>query len=51
MAADVRRNSVSSYMMLLSVVMPVFNERATIREIIEKVQAVELDKELIIVDD
>lgn len=37
--------------MKLSVVMPVFNEKATIREIIDKVLAVDLDKELIIVDD
>lgn len=31
--------------------MPVYNEKATIREIIDKVQQVQLDKELIIVDD
>lgn len=37
--------------MKLSVVMPVYNEKATIREIIDKVLAVDLDKELIIVDD
>ena len=37
--------------MKLSVVMPVFNEKATIRQIIDKVQAVELEKELIVVDD
>ncbi len=37
--------------MKLSVVMPVFNEKATIREIISKVLAVDLEKELIIVDD
>jgi len=37
--------------MKLSVVMPVYNEKATIRQIIEKVRAVQLDKELIIVDD
>src|SRR5579883_1930438 len=37
--------------MKLSVVMPVFNEKATIRQIIDKVQAVDLDKELIVVDD
>jgi glycosyltransferase involved in cell wall biosynthesis len=36
---------------LLSVVMPVYNEIATIHEIILKVLAVDLDKELIIVDD
>jgi len=37
--------------MKLSVVMPVYNEKATIRQIIEKVQLVDLDKELIVVDD
>ena len=34
-----------------SVVMPVFNERATIEEILQKVQAVEIEKEIIVVDD
>jgi glycosyltransferase involved in cell wall biosynthesis len=39
--------------MKLSVVIPVFNERATVAEIIRRVQAVDvgLDKEIIIVDD
>jgi glycosyltransferase involved in cell wall biosynthesis len=37
--------------MKLSVVMPVYNEKATIRQIIDKVQAVDLEKELIVVDD
>lgn len=37
--------------MKLSVIMPVYNERATIAEIIRRVLAVELPKELIIVDD
>ena len=36
---------------LLSVVMPAFNERATIEEIIERVLAVPLRTELIVVDD
>jgi len=36
---------------LLSVVMPVFNERATIDEIIRRVLAVPVRKELIVVDD
>ena len=35
----------------LSVVIPVFNERGTIEEILRRVQAVELDKEIIVVDD
>jgi glycosyltransferase involved in cell wall biosynthesis len=35
----------------ISVVIPVFNERATIEEIILRVQAVELNKEIVIVDD
>ena len=35
----------------VSVVVPVFNERATIEEILRRIQAVDLDKEIIIVDD
>ncbi|HTY08793.1 MAG TPA: glycosyltransferase family 2 protein [Candidatus Edwardsbacteria bacterium] len=37
--------------MKLSVIMPVYNERATIERIIARVQAVPVDKELVIVDD
>jgi glycosyltransferase involved in cell wall biosynthesis len=37
--------------MKLSVIMPVFNEKATIETIIARVQAVPVDKELVIVDD
>ncbi|HOK40388.1 MAG TPA: glycosyltransferase family 2 protein [bacterium] len=37
--------------MLLSVIIPVFNEKNTIREIITRVQNVKLDKEIIIIDD
>src|SRR5580698_1244502 len=37
--------------MKLSVVMPVYNERATLREVVEKVLAVPLEIELICVDD
>jgi len=37
--------------MKLSVVMPVYNERATLREVVEKVLAVHLEIELICVDD
>jgi glycosyltransferase involved in cell wall biosynthesis len=35
----------------LSVVIPIFNERGTIKEIIERVKATDYDKELILVDD
>ncbi|MGH9836666.1 MAG: glycosyltransferase family 2 protein [Blastocatellia bacterium] len=35
----------------LSVVMPVYNERATIEQILARVQAVEIEKEIVIVDD
>lgn len=35
----------------LSVVMPVYNERHTIRDIVRRVQAIDIPKELIIVDD
>ena len=37
--------------MKLSVVMPVYNERATLREVVQKVLAVSLEIELICVDD
>lgn len=37
--------------MKISVLMPVYNERETIQEIIRQVQAVELEKEIICVDD
>jgi glycosyltransferase involved in cell wall biosynthesis len=37
--------------MKLSVVIPVYNERATIREILARVEAVPVDKEIILVDD
>lgn len=37
--------------MKLSVVIPVYNERATIAEIVRRVDSVDLDKEIIIVDD
>jgi glycosyltransferase involved in cell wall biosynthesis len=37
--------------MQISVVIPVYNEVSTIREIVARVQAVDLDKEIIIVDD
>ena len=35
----------------LSVVIPVYNERATIEEILRRVQAVSIEKEIILVDD
>jgi len=37
--------------MKISVVIPVYNEEATIVELISRVQAVELEKEIIVVDD
>lgn len=37
--------------MMISVIIPVFNEENTIREVIEKVQGVDIEKEIIIVDD
>ncbi|MDI6751440.1 MAG: glycosyltransferase family 2 protein [bacterium] len=37
--------------MKLSVVIPVYNEELTIKEVIDKVLAVPIDKEIIIVDD
>jgi glycosyltransferase involved in cell wall biosynthesis len=35
----------------LSIVIPVYNEKATVREILERVRAVNLPKEIIVVDD
>ena len=37
--------------MLLSVIMPVYNERATLEKIVERVQNVPIEKEIIMVDD
>jgi len=37
--------------MKLSVIMPVYNEKDTIREIIKKIEAVNISKEIIIIDD
>ena len=37
--------------MRLTVVIPVFNEVATLEELLAKVEAVDIDKEVIIVDD
>ena len=35
----------------LSIVIPVYNERATIEDVLKRVQAVPLDKEIVVVDD
>ncbi|MBI2414142.1 MAG: glycosyltransferase family 2 protein [Deltaproteobacteria bacterium] len=35
----------------LSIIIPVYNEKETIREIIERVKAVDIEKEIILVDD
>jgi glycosyltransferase involved in cell wall biosynthesis len=43
--------SSSAHRPLLSVVIPVYNERKTIEEIIVRVQDVEIEKEIVIVDD
>ena len=40
-----------SFQMKISVVMPVYNEAKTVRELIKRVEDVDLDKEIIIVDD
>jgi len=37
--------------MLLSVIIPCYNESATLRAILEKVRAIDIDKEIIVVDD
>lgn len=36
---------------MLSVIIPVFNEKGTIEEIVKRIEAVPIDKEIIIVDD
>jgi len=38
-------------MTLLSVIVPVYNEAKTIRQILEKINSVSIDKEIIVVDD
>jgi dolichol-phosphate mannosyltransferase len=38
-------------MPLLSVILPVYNEAKTIRQILEKINSVNIDKEIIVVDD
>lgn len=38
-------------MPLLSVIVPVYNEAKTVRQILEKINAVKIDKEIIVVDD
>jgi glycosyltransferase involved in cell wall biosynthesis len=38
-------------MPLLSVILPVYNEAKTIRQILEKINSVSLDKEIIVIDD
>lgn len=48
-AAAQQRNSPRPF--LLSVVMPVYNERETIQEIIARVREVDIPKEIVIVDD
>ena len=37
--------------MNISVVIPVFNEKETIRELLRRVEEVPIDKEIILVDD
>jgi len=45
------QNKKMSHFQLVSIVMPVYNERKTIEAIIKRVQKVEIPKELIIIDD
>lgn len=45
------RNQKSEKFQLVSVVMPVYNERKTIETIVERVEKIKISKELIIVDD
>jgi glycosyltransferase involved in cell wall biosynthesis len=45
------QNKKDTYFQLVSIVMPVFNELNTIETIVERVQRVDIPKELIIIDD
>lgn len=45
------QNEKGTIFQLISIVMPLFNERKTIETIVERVQKVEIPKELVIVDD
>ena len=38
-------------MPLLSVIVPVYNEAKTIRQILERINSVNIDKEIIVIDD
>ena len=49
--AQMSRSAVDAPPLKLSVIIPVYNERATISEIIEKVNNVPIPKEVIVVDD
>ena len=48
---EIPDNMLVDYSPRVSVVIPVYNEMATIEEILLRVQAVEVDKEIVIVDD
>ncbi len=50
-ARDGRRDPTGDVAMKLSIVMPVYNESASIREILKRVQALPHAKEIIVVDD
>jgi glycosyltransferase involved in cell wall biosynthesis len=45
------RDRVDNEDMRISVIMPVYNEKTTLLEILERLEAVRLDKEIVIVDD
>ncbi len=48
---DDAREETANTAPVLSVIIPVYNEQDTIREIIDRVHAVDIDKEVIVVDD
>jgi glycosyltransferase involved in cell wall biosynthesis len=47
----IRRSRGDAVSMKLSIIIPVFNEAATVKEIIDRCRALPLDKELVVVDD
>lgn len=49
--SGVQQNTRGWATLKLSVVMPVFNERDTIAQILDRVRAVDIDKEIVVVDD
>jgi len=50
-AEQILPNCIVAEIPKLSVVMPAYNEMATIEEILSRVQAIDIDKEIVVIDD